>query len=355
MAKVVTRGNKLHIHYTYNGVRNRKATGLDATNENIKLLEDKVIPELMQKLLVGYQKPKNFAYYFEKFVQYHKADKSFHNRIYIYNKVNAFFKDFDVDKIKRLDIKEYLDTLKMKDKTKKDYLHCIKGVLDIALDDEMIERNFATDIRFKASIKEQVEVFSSDNVEKLLKNADGILKNLLAFLFFTGTRTGEALGIMLKDIDENSISINRSISKGRITTPKTVGSIRKVPILHELREYLSNQIEISKKNNSLYLFEYNGTYIKDSTFFKRRWKDLLIKCNIEHKRMYQTRHTFITNMLNSSKFKVMDIAQIVGHSSPQMILTTYAGFIKDNSIKIDDNFKLFDTKLTQSEKLKQKY
>jgi integrase len=45
--------------------------------------------------------------------------------------------------------------------------------------------------------------------------------------------------------------------------------------------------------------------------------------------------------MNSGKFKIMDIAAIVGHTSPQMIMTRYAGFIKENHLKIDTNLEIF--------------
>jgi integrase len=46
-------------------------------------------------------------------------------------------------------------------------------------------------------------------------------------------------------------------------------------------------------------------------------------------------------MLNSGIFKIMEIAAVVGHSSPEMIMKNYAGFIKDNHLKIDTSVDLF--------------
>lgn len=63
-----------------------------------------------------------------------------------------------------------------------------------------------------------------------------------------------------------------------------------------------------------------------------------------------TRHSFITAMLNSGKFKILDISAIVGHTSPQMIMSNYAGFIKDEHLKIDTNISLFGHSLDIAEK-----
>ena len=40
----------------------------------------------------------------------------------MYGEINDFFKDLDVNKITRLVVKEYIATLNIQDKTKKDYL-----------------------------------------------------------------------------------------------------------------------------------------------------------------------------------------------------------------------------------------
>ena len=38
----------------------------------------------------------------------------------------------------------------------------------------------------------------------------------------------------------------------------------------------------------------------------------------------------------------MEIAAIVGHTSPEMIIKNYAGFIKDNHLKVDINVDIFE-------------
>ena len=37
----------------------------------------------------------------------------------------------------------------------------------------------------------------------------------------------------------------------------------------------------------------------------------------------------------------MEIAAIVGHTSPEIIMKNHAGFIKDSHLKIDTNISLF--------------
>jgi len=172
----------------------------------------------------------------------------------------------------------------------------------------------------------------------LLEKSDEMLKNYLGIALHTGMRSGEILGLMHQDILNDRITIKRSISKGRITTPKTVGSIRDIPMFEAIKPFIDNQKKLSQ---SLYLFDYNKEFIRDVSFFKRRWQQLIKDCRIEYRKLYSTRHTFITAMLNSEKFKIMEIAAIVGHTSPEMIMKNYAGFIKDSHLKVDTSIDLF--------------
>lgn len=341
MATVRSRNGVLYLDYYYESKRIQRSTGFKDTSTNRKILEKEIIPELMKKIYLGdLKKPNNkkFHYYYEKFLKSHRDDKSYHNRVRIYNKVNEFFGNMFVSNITVLNVKEYLASLNLRNSSKKDYLGCIRGTLDIAIDDEEIDRNVAQNIRFKREEKAPIKPFSVEEVELLLENSSGMFHNYIAISLLTGMRSGEVLGLMHSDILDDRVCVRRSISKGRITSPKTLGSVRDIPMFETVRPYLKSQQKLSE---SLYLFDCNKSFIQDASFFKRRWHELVKVCGIEYRKLYTTRHTFITAMLNSEKFKIMEIAAIVGHSSPEMIMKNYAGFIKDNHLKVDTNVDIF--------------
>jgi integrase len=341
MATIRERNGVLFLDYMIGSKRVRKSTGLEDTKLNRKKLEKEVIPALEKRIQFGdFVKPeqKKFSYYFSKYLVLHHDDKSFKTRKYIYEKVNAFFGKYEVSSIKRLMIKEYLAELPLKSSTKKDYIKCIKGVLDIAIDDEIITNNLASGIKLKADMKEYAQIFTTLEIEAMLSNADDMFRNYIGIALYTGMRSGEILGLMHSDILEDRISIKRSISKGRITSPKTMGSVRDIPLFESVKPFLESQKKISK---SLYLFDYQNAFISDANFFRNRWANLVKTCEMKYRKLYSTRHTFITAMLNSGQFKIMEIAAIVGHSSPEMIMKNYAGFIQSEHLKIDTNIELF--------------
>ena len=88
----------------------------------------------------------------------------------------------------------------------------------------------------------------------------------------------------------------------------------------------------------LYLFSTNGKYYRDASSINAL--KFLKKLGLNH-RVHDTRHTFITNMLNSGMIRITDLAQIVGHSNTQMIMTVYAKFIKGEHLNISRDIDLY--------------
>jgi len=78
------------------------------------------------------------------------------------------------------------------------------------------------------------------------------------------------------------------------------------------------------------------------------WTKLLNDCNIPYRKLYATRHTFIVSMLKNSDLSILEIAQIAGHNSTQMIIQNYGKFIKGEQLKIDRKIKLFTDKVADS-------
>ena len=341
MATILKKGNKLYIDYRVNGIRKRKSTGLDDTQANRNLLSKKVIPEIMAKVKLGLEdndlpKPKNtFKYYGDFFLQLKEKNRSYASKECIYLKVIEFFKNYNVKEITRLDVKRYLESMDIKSRSKREYLSCIKGILDLALDDREITDNVATGIKLPKDTPLEVKPFSKSEVKLLIDSSYGIFRYYLIMAFNTGMRPEEILGLQVNDISDKYIDIKRVATKNKISYPKTIGSIRKIPVSNTVLEVID---ELKSDAKSLYLF---GT-IRDISYFRRQWRTVIKRSGVEYRKLYNTRHTYITQMLISSRYKVMDIAKLVGHTSPRMILSTYSGFIESEHLKVDVDFDIYE-------------
>jgi integrase len=149
------------------------------------------------------------------------------------------------------------------------------------------------------------------------------------FLFYTGCRPSEAIGLQWKniDFDKRIVLFQEAVvqsPKGRIRKGglKTQ-AFRKFKINDQLREILEGAKLLSRNAESLVFPAPEGGFIVQDNFRKRVWKKILQGLDLQYRVPYQTRHTFITLCLDKG-IDAKDIAQWVGNS-PEIIYKHYAG------------------------------
>jgi len=357
MVSIYKRGKKLYLQYYVNEVRKQKSTGLEDTPTNRKLLRNKVIPQLEIKIMNGdidKKKPTLFKIYAEKYLASKDHLKTAHE---LGNKVGRLTKRFgsrEVTALKRVDIREYSTELlkTVSPKTVRNYIGIMGAILDIAIEYDEISENPAHHIKLPQHTKPTVTPFTPEEVEKLIQSTDGWFKNFLAISFYTGMRTGEVLGLMHGDIDISNgiLKVVRSVGKGRVSTPKTESGRRRVPIFNQVIPYLQEQMRGSK---SLYLFScVEGRHLYGASSLKRHWKRACEDAGVEYRKVYTTRHTFITSMLKSGAVSILELAQMVGHSNTEPIMKNYAMFIEGEHLKISRDFSPFGVTVQQTPPIK---
>lgn len=348
MVKMFRRGNgKLYIEYEAYGKTVQKSTRLQDTPHNRALVKREVIPALQAKILTGEfakDKPKSFSYYSKLYLREKEHLKSYPQIVSRIEKLNDYFSDIvSIVQLNKGHIKEWIhDRLELNTpKTVRDYLTDLRGVIHVAIDLEHIKDNVADNIKLPSHDKKEIEPFSQEEVIKLLDNSNDWFRLYLAISFYTGMRTGEVMALTHGDINlkDGVIHIKRSVSKNKVTTPKTQKSIRDVPIFDDLVPYLKR----IPKTKSIFLFsKQDGTITSGSESINRdEYISLLKRCDITYRKIYATRHTFIVSMLKYSNLSILEIAQIVGHTTTQMIVQNYGKYIKGEHLKIDRNLKLF--------------
>lgn len=360
MISIIKKKNSknLYVQFYIDGKCVQRSTKLEDTPKNRKFIKNKIIPSLELKIARGefnQQQEKNnsdFKYYAIKYLA-HKDTLKTYNQLssMVNNQILPTFKDRNIKDIKRYDIKMFVDELlkKATPKRVRMILNTVGAIIDIAIDYEVVTINVARNIPLPKHIKKEFDPFTKDEVNKLISNADGWFQVFLAVSFFTGARTGEVLALTWNDIDldRGIISITKGLRNGIIDTPKTKTSIRDIPIFDALVPYLKDHM---KNSRDMALFINPRT---DKMFYKSArltpyWKKLLEKCNLTYRILYSTRHTFITNMLKSGSFSMLDIAQLVGHSNTEMIIKNYAKFIKGEHLKIDKKVNIFTDNFTNT-------
>ena len=343
---------KLYLEYEAYGKTVQKSTRLQDTQRNRTLIKKEVIPALEAKIISGEfakEKPKNFTHYSEIYLKSKQHLKDYNKKEQHVADLNRYFAEMRIDKITRGDIKDWVQMkldMGNSPKTVKNYLVNLRGALHEAIDREVITQNVALNIKMPSHKPKEIEPFSSEEVQLLLNEADEFFKLYLSIGFYTGMRMGEIIGLQYDDFDSENkvIHVKRSIYKGKVTTPKTEGSVREIPLFDGLIPYLS------KQGNSIWLFQgQGGSHL--NTFGQHNyeaWAKLLRKCGLKYRKPGSTRHTFIVSLLKNSDLSILEIAQMAGHMTTQMIIKHYGKYIKGEHLKVDRTLKLFTDNSTDS-------
>lgn len=328
------KNNVIWVSLYQNGQRVRKSTKLPDTRENRKRVERDLIPKLEKN---DFTPKKTVAYYYERMMR-QKDLKGSSVRRYgsIFENHIQQFGNREIDSFKVSELKEWMSK-SLSPKSLRLNATVFRQIFDEALYDEAIDKNPFEHIKPPKLNKFEPQPFNSEEVELLINNATGWFKNLLAVLFMTGMRIGEAIALEWKDIDDCFIKVSKTLAQGEVSSTKT-DNIRDIPIFDDLRPYLyAQRLETGHKNRVF-------VGLNDPANLQKRWHALLKKCEMPHRILYQARHTFAINALDSGLFKTTQIAKMLGHSSVQMLFTKYAKFIKSEIDIIPRDFSVLGTK-----------
>jgi integrase len=153
------------------------------------------------------------------------------------------------------------------------------------------------------------------------------------FLFLTGYRTSEAIGLCWKHIaqDLSFIWFVEAVVEGYRKDTKTKRK-RKFPCNESLQSLLDS-IHLEEIHPDAPIFPSpKGKLIDSHNFLNRAWTKVLEKQGIRYRCQYQTRHTFITNCIEQG-IPIPQIARWVGNS-PEVILRHYAGWFDKHEVPV---------------------
>jgi len=343
MASIRKRGSKLYIRYKIVGVIKDKATGLDDTKKNREYINKVLIPKLKERISnEDYTKKNKVKHFAAKYLKKKETLKTFFEyKTRVENHILKYFGERPIDDIELSEIDDWVENLQISPKTKKKYIGDFRAIYSLAMREKAVSENLLLQVDNPKHVKKDINPFTHEDVIKVLSETSDDLNSFFGIAFFSGMRAGEIIALQERDIDFEKmiISIRRNITKGELTTPKTAGSIRDVPILNDCIPYIKAQIRKAKERKSLFLFSTSkGERLKDANSLNAL---RYLKSRGYKNRVHDTRHTFITNMLNSGMIRITDLAQIVGHVNTQMIMTTYAKYIKGEHLQINHDVCLY--------------
>jgi integrase len=196
----------------------------------------------------------------------------------------------------------------------------------------------AADLKVPKGKKDRVDIdpFSPDErdlIIEYLRSNNSEYASLVEFMFRTGCRPSEAIGLQWRHISPSHKTITFEqagtisddgliIKQGLKTQDK-----RLFPCGKKLQWFLQS-IEPEHKNREQLIFRSpKGKIVDFHNFNNRTWHPAIKALGIKDRKPYQMRHSYITFCLDAG-MDAKDVAKLVGNS-PEMIYRHYAGVKKD--------------------------
>jgi integrase len=212
-------------------------------------------------------------------------------------------------------------------------LHLLKATWDWGIQNGLVESNPWLDIpgRVKVPPKQMPKPFTREEISTIVKafRSDRYYfyyADYVEFLFGTGCRTSEAIGLRWKHVadDCSTVWIGETLTRGVRKATKT-NRARTITLNSRLQSLLLALKPVTFDPEALVFTALEGGPIDDNNFRNRAWMSILNKLGIEYRKPYTTRHTFISHALDLGMNPVM-IAHLTGHDV-QTLYQNYAGCV----------------------------
>jgi integrase len=162
-------------------------------------------------------------------------------------------------------------------------------------------------------------------------------KLFFSVLYFTGLRLGEALALKWADLNDESISVNKSITrktnKGsfEIKEPKTTSSIRNVKVNKSLYLSLINFKTDEMKCESFKedWFIFNREKPLSQSHLDRVKDRAIAEADLKRIRIHDLRHSHASNLISES-ISIVAASRRLGHSNIDMTLRVYTHLLEKN-------------------------
>lgn len=269
---------------------------------------------------------------------------------YVQNYINLFLKDstkkirmyyFNIvkDEIGKVKLekmnKKFFQSYILKKTDPSNFKKFLNSIFNYAVEMELITKNPVINIKIPKPKKRQFDLITENDI-KIIQKMDirEITKDLISFIYLTGTRISEALGLKWSDIDFNNmtISIRRTINKNKrntFDTPKTTTSERTILFNNITEKIFMNRkkdIEILKKksegyyNTDLIFANGKGNTFMISDFNKEKYK---IKTQLNKNFTFHALRHAHTTLLIENGIDVKTIQERLGHADITTTLKIY--------------------------------
>ena len=216
-------------------------------------------------------------------------------------------------------LEEYLANLEISGKRKNNIISATRTFVNWGRRRRLFEGEFFEIPRF-GHRRKRIKPLNLDEARLIMAYAPEPYKDFYQFSILTGVRTGEALGLRFEDFNfrDGIISIERSLTRGKIGTPKTEAGERTYPLLRPLRELFQRRQLLNEKESPWFFFSRKGG-VFSKRVLRRKWHRLLDAFEMDPRPLYATRHTFASLAVAAGEDPLW-VAAAMGHQGAQNLM-----------------------------------
>lgn len=238
-------------------------------------------------------------------------------------------------------LRSWIATLDIKARSLRQMLIPLRGAIELALNDELIDSNPLDRIKLKKimsreayNVEAEADPFSAAEILTLLEAYPGQVRNVFQFSFYTGMRPGEVIALRWDSIDWLSmqVKVERSRAAGVSREElKTKSSRRLVDLRQGAYEALLAQRQYSELAGGLvFLDPATGKGWDTTGRLSIYWATMIRRSKIRYRKPYQTRHTFASTLLSAGE-NPLYVAKQMGHKDTTMLTRHYSRWIEQEN------------------------
>jgi integrase len=352
------RGNKIYVHGTINGKFYRKSTGKKvsaATKAWIKRADPlTILAEILGVTATNSTKTSlediglealEIQASAKKISEAHKKDKL----SAFQNKILPYFKDIPLEDISVKNIVDWINMLK----ENYSYTHVkfvknlFKSIFEYAQNDlRLVSHNPFNSMTVKSidlSWEATTEVYTTEEVSKLLNESTGWFRVFLDLTFKYGFRPAEIMVIKWSDINLKTgiLQLQRSINNDNIIVEHKSGKgnknhFRTIQLFESTLTLLKSYNEVKPHKEWLFINKDNKPFMQSQSIIDYHLKPLLQELGIQYKTLYAARRSYASIMKFSGE-NIEKIQEIMGHSEGSEV--TEKHYISEEILTHEDRKK----------------
>lgn len=186
--------------------------------------------------------------------------------------------------------------------------------------------------------KTEMNVWTVGEFNQFLQFTSGHYRNLFLFIYLTGLRKSEAIGLQYTDfLPDGRVHVWRQLTPQGYSDLKTDSSERKIKLTGFLQAYMEPILEQCGPDKP-YVFGWDTSMCHTTVHDK--FKEAIAASGVKEIRIHDLRHSFATNAI-SEGCNIVAVSKYLGHSDINITLRTYAHLLEktdDEMAGIMDDF-----------------